>query len=122
MNLILNPDAGEFVPTAKEGHRHSEERSGYSLGRGEAEHRVVINKLPDSEGESVGFGMGWGRLNPAARSEGTHRARKQRINIMMPLFTGDHNNKYLVPGRTYGTHKNLYFEVYIYQVYTRVYV
>ena len=40
MRFIFNPDAEEFIPKAEEEHRHSGERYGYSVERGEAGHSV----------------------------------------------------------------------------------
>ena len=36
MRFISNPAAEEFIPKAEEEHRHSGERYGYSVERGEA--------------------------------------------------------------------------------------
>ena len=58
MSFVFNPHAEEFVSKAEEEYRHSGERDGCSLGRGEVGHRVG-NKHPDSEDASIGVGMGW---------------------------------------------------------------
>ena len=58
MRFIFSPDAKEFIPKAGEEHRHSGERYGYSVGRGEAGHSVGKQTPPDSEDESVGVGVG----------------------------------------------------------------
>ena len=45
--------------------------------------KVYEGKHPDSEDESLERGWdGLGRLNPAVRNEGMHRARKQRAYIL----------------------------------------
>ena len=57
MRFILNPDAEEFIPKAEEEHRHSEERYGYSVERGEAGH--CVGKQTPTARTSVGVGVGW---------------------------------------------------------------
>ena len=58
MRFIFNPDAEEFIPKAEEEHRHSGQRFGYSVERGEAG-LAWVSKYPDREDESVGVGVGW---------------------------------------------------------------
>ena len=77
MNFVFNPDAEEFGPTAEEEHRHSGERNGYSLGRGEAGHHVD-KQAPRQRGRQCRGWNGLGRLNPAIGNEGMHRANNQR--------------------------------------------
>ena len=80
VNFVFNPDAEEFVPKAEE-HRHSGERDGCSLGRGEAGHHVG-KQAPRQRGRERWDWDGLGRLNPAIRNEGMHRAKNQRAYIV----------------------------------------
>ena len=82
MSFFFNPYAEEFVPTAEEEHRHSGERIGYSMGRGEAGH-CVGKQTPRQRGRECRGWDGLGRLNPAIGNEGTHRAREQRAYIVI---------------------------------------
>ena len=67
MRFISNPAAEEFIPKAEEEHRHSGERYGYSVERGEAGHSVG-KQTPRQRGrECRGWG-GLGRLSPAVRT------------------------------------------------------
>ena len=71
MIFFFNPDAEEFVPKAKEEHRHSGERNGCSLGRGEAGNNV---------GKQTRWGVG--QLNSGIENEGMHRAKNQKAYIV----------------------------------------
>ena len=80
MRFIFNPDAEEFIPKAEEEHRHSGERYGYSVERGEAGH-IVGKQTPRQRGREC---RGWGelgRLNPAIGNRSMYRARKWRAYI-----------------------------------------
>ena len=80
LHFISNPDAKEFTPKAKEEHRHTGERYGYTLGRGEAGHLVGKRTPRQRERECRGLG-GLGRLNPTIGNQGMRRARKRRAYI-----------------------------------------
>ena len=84
MRFIFNPDAEEFTLKAEEEHRHSGERYGYSVSRGEAGHSVG-KQTPRQRGrECRGWG-GLGRLNPAIGNQGMYRARKRRAHIAIEV-------------------------------------
>ena len=80
MRFIFNPDAEEFIPKAEEEHRHSGERYGYSVERGEAGH-CVGKQTPRQRGRECPGCGGLGRLNPAIGNQGMYRARKRRAYI-----------------------------------------
>ena len=77
MRFIFNPDAEEFIPKAEEENRHSGQRFGYSVERGEAGHSVG-KQTPRPRGRDAG------RLGLAGTTIGNqrmYRARKRRAYI-----------------------------------------
>lgn len=73
MPYIENPVAEEFVLNAEEEHRHSGDRIGHILGRGEAGHLVGEQPHRQRRRERRVWN-GLGRLNPVNKNEGMYRA------------------------------------------------
>ena len=86
IDWFFNPDAEELVAKAEEKHRHSGERNGYSLTRGEAGHRVGMQR-PRQRGREGREGLGWTRtaepghwIRRHAPGNGTERLRREMKN------------------------------------------
>ena len=81
ISSTFNPYAGDFIITAKEEHRHSGQRNGYSLGRGEAGH-CMGKQTPRQRGRECRSWDGLGRLKPVLGNEGTTRRRNRQPTIL----------------------------------------